>query len=87
MLPEWFLILLAHSRHFGAELADAVAGSLSHGVVVGLRLGDVELAHLVSVCAHDLFALLAEYLSPSVIAVHSDAFCHVVPVQAHSGDE
>ena len=80
MFPEWFLILLAHSRYFGAELADAVAGCLPHGVVIGLRLGDVELAHLVSVCAHDLLAVLSEHLPPGVVAVHSDAFCHVVPV-------
>ena len=83
MLPEWFFVCLIGARYFGAELTDAGAGGLSHRVVVGLRLKDVEVGHLVSIPADHLLALLAEDLAPSVVAVHPDAFCHIVPVEAH----
>ena len=87
MLSEWLFVLLAHSCNLGAQLADAMASRFSDGVVVGLRLADIELTHLISVFANYLFPLLSKHLPPSVIAVHSDAFSHVVAIEAHFGNE
>ena len=87
MLPEGFFAPFVDSSHFGAKFADAVASSLSYSVVISLGLTNVELSNLISILAHLLLALLPEDLSPCIVAVDSDPFSHIVPVQAHPRDK
>ena len=86
MLPEWLLASLVDSSYFCTKLTDAMASSLPDSMVIGLRLAYVEVGYLVSVLAHHQFAFLPEDVFPGIVAVHSDSFSHVVPVQAHPWD-
>ena len=86
MLSEWFLFLVINGD-FIADLADAVAGCLSHSMVVSLRLGDVIGRNRVCIGAHDLLSSFAEHLSPSFNAVVSDSLSNVVPIETHLGHQ
>mmetsp|Transcript_39540 Transcript_39540/g.60388 ORF Transcript_39540/g.60388 Transcript_39540/m.60388 type:complete len:455 (-) Transcript_39540:91-1455(-) len=70
-----------------AKLANAVAGSLTHSMVISLGLRNIELANGLSVFAEDLLALLAMDELPSLVGVDLDSFSHVVPVEAHPRHE
>jgi hypothetical protein len=82
---EWLFIDL-HS-YFLAQLRDAVTGGLSDSMVVSLALHNVEFTDLLGILANYLLALVTVDFLPGVIRVDLYTFGHVVPIEAHSGDQ